>query len=173
MILQRAPAHRAAGVTGRGDQRVEVRVGGPASGRYRVVIFYPRDFTPVCPTEIAELTRRAREFAELGAEVVALSVDDLETHRRWIAEKLGEVAFPLAADPGGVIARSYGAFLEQEGVAARATFIVDPEGVVQYTACHNLAVGRSVSEILRVLEALRNGEPAPADWRPGTPTLGR
>ncbi|HET8540058.1 MAG TPA: peroxiredoxin [Anaeromyxobacter sp.] len=142
-------------------------------GRWLVLAFYPRDFTRVCPTEIRELSKRAREFAELGAAVVAASVDDLDTHRRWIAEVLGPIAVPLAADPTRENARAWGALLEREGVAARATFVVDPDGVMRHAAFYDLAVGRSISETLRVLEALRAGGPRPAEWRPGDPTLGK
>jgi alkyl hydroperoxide reductase subunit AhpC len=170
ILLQRAPDFKARAVEGRGEER-EVSLAALA-GRWVVLVFYPRDFTVVCPTEIRELSKRIREFRDLGAEVVALSVDGVERHREWITAQLGEVPFPLAADPTREIARAYGALLEAEGVAARATFVVDPRGVVQYAAFHNLAVGRSVSEILRVLEALRTGEKSPADWRPGQETLG-
>jgi alkyl hydroperoxide reductase subunit AhpC len=135
-----------------------------------VLFFYPRDFTRVCPTELRELSKRR---AELGAEVLALSVDDVETHRRWLSEALGELAFPLLADPGGAIARAYGALLEGEGVAARATFAIDPQGVIQYAAANNRKVGRSISELVRVLEALRTGDAVAAGWQPGQPTLGR
>lgn len=142
-------------------------------GRWVVLAFYPRDFTAVCPTEVRELSKRAGELEALGARVVAASVDDVETHRRWIAEVLGPVAVPLAADPGGENARAWGAFLEREGVAARATFVVDPAGVVRHASFNDLGVGRSISETLRVLEALRADVPVPAEWRPGEPTLGR
>lgn len=168
-ILEPAPAFRARALLPDG----EVRELSRPAGRWFVLVFYPRDFTRVCPTEVLELSKRARELAELGASVVAASVDDLETHRRWIAEKLGPLAIPLAADPTRENARAWGALLEREGVAARATFVVDPAGVVRYAAFHDPAVGRSVSEILRVLEALRTGEKSPAEWRPGEPTLGR
>lgn len=170
-VLDPAPELRAAGVRGRGDP-VEVRL-SDLRGRWAVVFFYPRDFTPVCPTELRELTRRVAEFRALDVELLALSVDDVATHRRWIAEALGEVPFPLLSDPGGAIARAWGALLEPQGVATRATFVVDPGGVIQQASFHNLAVGRSISELLRVIEALRTGDRAPADWRPGEPTLGR
>jgi alkyl hydroperoxide reductase subunit AhpC len=167
-ILDMAPDFKARGVRGRGEP-VEVSLAGLRGG-WVVLFFYPRDFTRVCPTEIRELSKRR---AELGAEVLALSVDDAATHRRWIAEALGEVSFPLLADPGGAVASAYGALLPGEGVAARATFVVDPAGVVQYAAAHSLNVGRSISELVRVLEALRTGEAVAAGWQPGQPTLGR
>lgn len=170
-LLEPAPAFAAPAVRGAGEP-VQVRLEA-LRGRWVVLFFYPRDFTTVCPTEITELSKRMPELRALSAEALALSVDDAETHRRWIAEVLGPVALPLVADADRAIARTYGALLEGPGVAARATFIVDPAGLVQYAAFHNLEVGRSISEILRVLEALRTGERAPAEWRPGQPTLGR
>jgi peroxiredoxin 2/4 len=173
IILDPAPDFRAAAAIGPSPGEVREVALGDYAGRWLVLVFYPRDFTPVCPTELLELSRRARELSELRAEVLAVSVDDVPTHQRWLREVLGPIAFPLAADPAGAMSRAYGAFLDRAGVAARATVIVDPEGVVQYAAFHNLEVGRSPSEILRVLEALRTRERVPAEWRRGEPTLGR
>jgi len=167
-ILDVAPDFKAFGVRGRGEP-VETSLSGLRGG-WVLLFFYPHDFTRVCPTEIRELSKRR---AELGAEVLACSVDDAATHRRWIAEVLGEVGFPLLADPGGAIARTYGALLEGEGVAARASFAIDPQGVIQYAAVHNLNVGRSISELVRVMEALRIGDAVAVGWQPGQPTLGR
>jgi alkyl hydroperoxide reductase subunit AhpC len=141
-------------------------------GRTVVLAFYPRDFTTVCPTEVLELSKRARELRALGAEVVALSVDGVETHRRWVAEVLGPLQIPLAEDAGGAHARAFGVWMERDGMAARATIVVDPEGVVRHAACYDLSVGRSVSETLRVIEALRTRENVPAEWIRGAPTLG-
>jgi len=170
ILLERAPAFKAWAVMPDGGVR-DLAL-SDFGGRWLVLAFYPRDFTRVCPTEIRELSKRAREFADLGASAVAVSVDDVETHRRWIAEALGPIAIPLAADPSRENARAWGALLEREGVAARATFVVDPAGVVRHASFYDPAVGRSVSELLRVLEALRAGAPIPAEWRPGEPTLG-
>lgn len=145
------------------------------AGRWLVLAFYPRDFSEICPTEVLELSKRAPELAALGASVVALSVDDVETHRRWIAEKLGPIAVPLAEDPTREISRAYGALLEREGFAARATFVVDPEGVVRHASFGDPAVARSISEILRVLEALRARRqvPGPLEGPAGGRTPGR
>lgn len=170
-LLEPAPDFTAPAVRGAGGAE-EARLAA-LRGRWVVLLFYPRDFTTVCPTEILELSKRMPELRALDAEALAISVDDLETHRRWISEVLGPVALPLVADPDRAIARAYGALLEGEGVATRATFVVDPTGLLQYAAFHNLKVGRSISELIRVIEALRTGERAPAEWRPGEPTLGR
>jgi alkyl hydroperoxide reductase subunit AhpC len=165
-----APDFAAPAVRGDG-QEIVARL-SDHRGRWLVLLFYPRDFTPVCPTEVRELSRRMPELGALGADALAVSVDDLPTHRRWIAEVLGSLAFPLVSDPGRQLVRAYGALLEPEGVAARATFVVDPEGAVRYAAFHDQQVGRSISEIIRVVEALRTGRKAPAEWHPGQPTLG-
>ena len=170
-ILEQAPTFTAPAVRGAGE-RIEVSLAA-LRGRWVLLLFYPRDFTRVCPTEVTELSKRMPELRALGAEALAISVDDVETHARWIADVLGPVAVPLVADPDGAIARAYGAFLPGPAVATRATFIVDPDGLVQYAAFHNLQVGRSISELLRILEALRTGDRAPAEWQPGQPTLGR
>lgn len=169
-LLEPAPGFRARAIMPDGEAR-DLAL-SDFRGRWLVLAFYPRDFTQVCPTEIRELSKRARELAALGADVVAVSVDDLDTHRRWIAEVLGPIAVPLAADPSKENARAWGALLEPQGVAARATFVVDPAGRLRHAAYYDLAVGRSISETLRVIEALRAGRPSPAEWRPGEPMLG-
>jgi peroxiredoxin 2/4 len=168
-LLEPAPAFEVRAVGPEGNEQ-HLTLDGYA-GRWLVLFFYPRDFTKVCPTEVIEFSKRSGEFRALGSELLGVSADALDTHRRWIAEVLGPIAYPLAADPGGRVAKAYGAWLEREQVAARATFVIDPKSVVQYAAFHNLAVGRSPSEVLRVLEALRTGLPSPAEWRAGEPTL--
>jgi alkyl hydroperoxide reductase subunit AhpC len=170
-VLDKAPRFKATAVVRKGD--FEALDLADFEGSWVVLFFYPADFTTVCPTELLELSRRAKEFAALNAEIVALSTDSKHAHRAWIAMDLGELAYPLVADPKKEIARAYGALLEQEGVATRATFLVDPLGVIQYAAFHPPAVGRSVSELLRVLEALQTGANVPVEWTPGKPTLGK
>jgi peroxiredoxin (alkyl hydroperoxide reductase subunit C) len=142
-------------------------------GKWVVLFFYPLDFTFVCPTEILEFSKRSREFEALGAKVLGCSVDSVHSHKAWIEHGLGELAIPLVSDITRRIARDYGALLEDRGFATRATYVIDPEGVVQYACFHNTAIGRSVSETLRVLEALQTGENCPVDWRHGARTLGR
>jgi alkyl hydroperoxide reductase subunit AhpC len=142
-------------------------------GRWVVLFFYPLDFTFVCPTEILEFSKRAREFEAMNASVLGCSVDSQYSHKAWIEHGLGELAIPLVSDITKRISRDYGALLEDKGIATRATYVIDPQGIVQYACFHNTAIGRSVSETLRVLEALQTGEKCPVDWRPGARTLGR
>jgi alkyl hydroperoxide reductase subunit AhpC len=169
-VLEKAPHFKATAVVGKGEfQPLDL---ADFEGSWVVLFFYPADFTTVCPTELLELSRRAKEFAAINAEIIGISTDSKHAHRAWINMDLGELAFPLAADPKREIARAYGALLEHEGIATRATFLIDPKGVVQYASSHPPAVGRSISEILRVLEALQTGQNVPVDWSPGKPTLG-
>ena len=139
-------------------------------GRWVVLFFYPADFTFVCPTEIRGFQARRAEFAQRDCAILAVSVDDVESHRAWAAE-LGGVAFPLLSDPARETARAYEVLNEADGRAFRATFVVGPEGRLAYFVVSPMNVGRSVDETLRVLEALQTGRLCPADWRPGDPTL--
>ncbi len=170
-VYEKAPEFTAPAVTGKGEF-TEVRLSA-LRGKWVVLFFYPLDFTFVCPTEILEFSKRSGEFERLGAQVVGCSIDSQYAHRAWIEHGLGELSIPLVADVTKRIARDYGALLEDKGIATRATYVIDPEGVVQYAAYHNTAIGRSVSETLRVLEALQTGEKCPVEWRPGAKTLGR
>jgi peroxiredoxin 2/4 len=140
-------------------------------GRWVVLVFYPADFTFVCPTEILAFSQCADEFAAEEADVIGISTDSVHCHQAWQEFALGRLAFPLAADVTLSVSRDYGVLIEAEGVARRALFIVDPEGVVRYEVVHDANVGRSVSEALRVLQALRAEACVPANWHPGDPTL--
>lgn len=170
-VLEKAPRFKATAVVRKGE--FEPFDLADYEGSWVVLAFYPADFTVVCPTELLELSRRAREFGALNAEIVAISTDSKHAHRAWISMDLGELAFPLVADPKKEISRAYGALVEQEGVAARATYLIDPAGVIQFASIHPPAVGRSVSEILRVLEGLQTGDNVPVEWTRGKPTLGK
>lgn len=145
-------------------------------GKWLVLFFYPADFTFVCPTEVTALSDRYQEFAELNAEILGVSTDSVYSHRAWIETPrkkngVGPLNFPVAADITKEVARDYGVLVEEEGVALRGLFIIDPDGILQYAAIHNLNIGRSVDETLRVLQALQTGGLCPADWRPGQKTL--
>jgi alkyl hydroperoxide reductase subunit AhpC len=139
-------------------------------GRWVVLFFYPADFTFVCPTEIRGFHARHAEFAARNCQILAVSVDDIESHRAWAAE-LGGVGFPLLSDPGREAARAYEILDETDARAFRATFVIGPEGRVGYLVVSPMNVGRSVDETLRVLDALQTGRLCPADWRAGDPTL--
>lgn len=130
-----------------------------------VLFFYPKDFSFVCPTEVTGFQRMRPDFEAEKTQIVGVSCDSVQTHLEWMRE-LGGIDYPLVADEGGKLARSYGAFNEREGVALRATFILDAKRQVLYSVASNANVGRSVHETLRVVRALRSGRMCPADWQP-------
>ena len=136
-------------------------------GRWLVLFFYPLDFTFVCPTEIVQFRENLSKFKEADADVVGVSVDSVYSHARWIKDDLGNLGYPLIGDITKSMARDYGVLLEDKGIATRGTFIVDPEGIIQYMGIHNLDVGRDANEILRVLSGLKSGELCSAGWKPG------
>ncbi len=138
-------------------------------GRWLVLVFYPSDFSLVCPTELVGLSQRFDEFAEQDCDLLGISCDSVESHERWIATPLargglGGLSFPLASDLDGLVARAYRTFQEHKQVAVRGLFIIDPDGLVQYQVVHNLSVGRRSQEVLRVLSALQSGGLCREDW---------
>ncbi|MEX2163329.1 MAG: peroxiredoxin [Sulfuricaulis sp.] len=142
-----------------------------ARGQWLVLFFYPADFTFVCPTEVTGFSRMAGDFSREKALIYGVSVDSVESHRSW-AEELGGIAYPLLSDTEKKVTRAYQVLHPKDGVAIRATYIIDPEGIIQYSAASNMNVGRSVEETLRVLRAACTGRLCPADWKPGGPTGG-
>ncbi len=143
-------------------------------GKWLVFFFYPADFTFVCPTEIKGFNSALEKFKELGAEVIGVSTDSKWSHLAWIKRgDLGDLKFPLLADFNKTTARNYGVLEDEAGVALRGLFIIDPNGILQYQVVHNLDVGRSVDETIRVLEALQTGSLCPLGWKPGEKTLDR
>jgi peroxiredoxin (alkyl hydroperoxide reductase subunit C) len=138
-----------------------------------VLFFYPRDFTFVCPTEIQAFARLHVQFTAEQAVVLAASTDSYHCHKAWYEtdQRLREVAYPVLADTAHVLSHAFGV-LADDGAARRATFIVDPFGVVRHLQVNDLDVGRNVEETLRLLRALRTGERCPASWMPGETTLG-
>nr|YP_009541846.1 thiol-specific antioxidant protein [Neogoniolithon spectabile]AYR06055.1 thiol-specific antioxidant protein [Neogoniolithon spectabile] len=149
-------------------------------GRYVVLFFYPLDFTFVCPTEITAFSDIYPEFTCLNTEVLGVSVDSEYAHLAWLQTErshggLGDLSYPLISDLTKQISQAYNV-LTDEGKALRGLFIIDPEGVIQYSVINNLNFGRSVSETLRVLKAiqyvqLHPDEVCPANWQPGDPTI--
>ncbi|MEW9672655.1 peroxiredoxin [Ammoniphilus sp. 3BR4] len=145
-------------------------------GKWLVLFFYPLDFTFVCPTEITALSDAAQEFAELDTEILGVSTDSKFSHRAWInmsreENGLGKLNFPLASDITKKVAQDYGVLIEEEGIALRGLFIIDPEGELKYQVVNHNDIGRSVDETLRVLQAIQSGGLCPANWKPGDQTL--
>ncbi len=142
-------------------------------GKWKVIFFWPMDFTFVCPTEIAEFGRRLPEFHAREAEVLGVSTDTHYVHLAWRTHEplLRDVPFPMLADTQRALAGALGVLHPTEGVALRATFIVDPAGTIRHTSVNDLAVGRNVDEVLRILDALQTGGLCPCNWEKGDPTL--
>lgn len=144
--------------------------------KWTVLFFYPMDFTFVCPTEITAMSDRNDEFEDLDAQIIGVSTDTVHTHLAWIntdrtQNGLGQLNYPLAADTNHKVARDFGVLIEDEGIALRGLFIINPEGELQYQVVHHNNIGRDVDEVLRVLQALQTGGLCPANWRPGQATL--
>jgi peroxiredoxin (alkyl hydroperoxide reductase subunit C) len=131
-----------------------------------VLFFYPRDFSFICPTEVTGFNKALSSFAAENTSVLGASVDSVDSHRRWAAE-LGGIGYPLLADEGGKLARTYGVFDDKEQVAMRATFLLDQKRTVVFSLACPINIGRSVNEILRIAQAYRSGRLCPADWTPG------
>jgi lipoyl-dependent peroxiredoxin subunit C len=142
-------------------------------GKWRVVFFWPKDFTFVCPTEIAEFGKLNREFTERDAQVLGASTDSEFVHLAWRSQKdeLKKLPFPMLADVKRELTQKLGILDPSEGVAQRATYIVDPDGVIRFVMVTDLNVGRNVKEVLRVLDALQTDELCPCNWEKGKPTL--
>jgi alkyl hydroperoxide reductase subunit AhpC len=140
-----------------------------AKNKWLVLFFYPADFTFICPTEVTGFSKASQDFAAEECVVLGVCVDSIDSHHSW-AEELGGLACPLLADEAKAVSQAYGVLDEKEGVALRATFIINPAGVICYQVVSHVNVGRSVEETLRVLKALRTERLCPSDWRPGEPT---
>ena len=141
--------------------------------KWKIVFFWPMDFTFVCPTEIAEFGRRTAEFRARGAEVLGASTDTHYVHLAWRTHEpmLRDLPFPMLADTQRALTTALGVLHPTEGVALRATFIVDPAGMIRHVSVNDLAVGRSVDETLRVLAALQTGGLTACNWKPGDANL--
>lgn len=141
------------------------------AGKWRVFFFYPKDFTFVCPTELAEFGKQHGEFAERGALVFGGSTDNEYSHLAWRTshEDLKDLPYPLLA--ANKLARDLGILDPKEDVCYRATFIVDPDGIIQWVSVNNLSCGRSVPEILRAIDSLQSGGLCPCNWKKGEATL--
>ncbi len=149
-------------------------------GKYVVFFFYPLDFTFVCPTELHAFQEKLKEFEKRGAQVVGCSVDSWFSHAAWLnmpKEKGGicGVTYPIVSDITKSIARDFGVLKEEDGIAYRGLFLLDQQGIVRHQLVNDLPLGRSVDEVLRILDALifyeQHGEVCPANWKPGSKAM--
>lgn len=179
-VQKEAPNFKAQAVKGREFVDIEL---SQFRGKYVVLFFYPLDFTFVCPTEIIAFDEQLEEFQKRNTEVLAVSVDSAFSHLAWQKTPrdkggLGDVRYPLVADITKQISEDYGVLLHEgddAGVALRGLFLVDKEGILQHVTINNLPLGRNVSEVLRMIDALqyfeKHGEVCPANWQEGSDTI--
>lgn len=168
------------------DLQVEAFVNGETKkvslrgfkGKWLVMLFYPADFSFVCPTELEDAAEHYAEFKKNNAEIVSVSTDTVYVHKAWhdTSPAIKKVGYPMIADPSGKLCRLFGTYLENEGLSLRASFIIDPDGVVKAFEMHDNSIGRNISEILRKLQASafvreNKGMVCPANWAPGKKTL--
>ena len=147
-------------------------------GKWSVVVFYPADFTFVCPTELGDLADQYAEFQKLGVEVYGVSTDTHFTHKAWhdTSDTIGKIQYPMLADPTLAISRNFDVLIEEEGLALRGTFVINPEGQIKLCEIHDNGIGRDAKELLRKVQAAQYiaahpGEVCPAKWTPGAETL--
>ncbi|HEY3142634.1 MAG TPA: peroxiredoxin [Acidimicrobiales bacterium] len=173
-VGDRFPAFELTGVVSSDPGEAFRTIGnGDYEGRWLVVFAWPKDFTFVCPTEIGAFGDLTERFRDAGADVMGVSTDNEYVHLAWRQQHplLGKLPFPMLADIRRDLCQRLGILSHSEGVALRATFIVDPEGTIRHVTVNDLDVGRDPNETLRVLEALQTGELTPCAWTPGQPTL--
>ena len=177
LVGNKAPAWNADAVVGTDFKNLS---SDDYKGKWKVLFFYPLDFTFVCPTEIVAFSNAVDKFKSLNAEVIACSIDSKFSHLAWTKQPrseggLGGVNFPILADTTKKIAQDYGVLLEGAGIALRGLFIIDDNDVVQHSTINNLPVGRNVDEALRLVEAYQftaqHGEVCPAGWNSGDDSM--
>lgn len=147
-------------------------------GKWLVMFFYPADFTFVCPTEIEDMADHYAQLQEMNVEVMSVSTDTAFSHKAWHdqSEAVGKVKFPMAADPTGMLSRACGVYIEEEGLALRGTFIIDPEGILKAYEVNDNSIGRNAAETVRKVQAAQfvaehGDKVCPAKWTPGEDTL--
>lgn len=147
-------------------------------GKWLVLLFYPADFTFICPTELEEAAEHYEEFKRSGAEIISVSTDTVFAHKAWhdVSPAIKKIKYPMAADPTGKLCREFGVYIEEEGLSLRGSFIIDPDGILKACEIHDNSIGRSAAEILRKLQAAKfvrdnKGQVCPASWKPGGKTL--
>ena len=147
-------------------------------GKWVVLVFYPADFTFICPTELTQLADMYQEFVKEGAEILSVSTDTVFVHKAWHDNSplIKKISYPMLADPTGKVCKQFGTYIEGEGLSLRGSFIIDPEGILKAGELHDNSIGRSADELLRKLQAAKfvsehGGEVCPANWKPGEKTL--
>lgn len=147
-------------------------------GKWMIFLFYPADFTFICPTELAEMADHYDEVKKLGCEVLSVSVDTAFVHKAWhdASPSIKKIHYPMLADPSGQMCKAFGTYIDGDGLSVRGTFIVNPEGVVKSIELHDNSIGRNSKEIIRKLKAAKfvaehDGFVCPASWEPGKETL--
>ena len=147
-------------------------------GKWVVLVFYPADFTFVCPTELGSLADKHEEFKQLGAEILSISTDTVFVHKAWWdnSDTIKKIKYPMVADPTGKICRAYGTYISEEGLSLRGTFLINPEGILKAWELHDNSIGRSSSELMRKIKAAKfvsehGDQVCPANWEPGKDTL--
>jgi peroxiredoxin (alkyl hydroperoxide reductase subunit C) len=147
-------------------------------GKWLILLFYPADFTFVCPTELEDAALHYDEFKKLNAEIISVSTDTAFVHKAWHdhSESIKKIQYPMAADPHGRMSRAFGTYVEDDGLSIRASFIIDPDRNLIFYEMHSNNIGRNIKEILRKLQAAiftreNPGQVCPARWEPGKKTL--
>lgn len=176
LVTRQAPDFTVPAVLGNGEIVGQYNFGKATKGKYALVFFYPLDFTFVCPSELIALDHAMSEFKARNVEVVSVSIDSQFTHNAWRNTPVGKggigaVKYTMVADVAHTIARSYGVEHPDAGVALRGAFIIDDKGIVRAELINDLPLGRSMPEILRLIDALqfteKHGEVCPANWKKG------
>lgn len=147
-------------------------------GKWAIFFFYPADFTFVCPTELEDLQDKYAKLKEMGVEVYSVSTDSHFVHKAWhdTSERIKKIEYPMLADPTGLLARAFGVMIEEDGMAYRGTFVVNPEGLVKIVEINDNNIGRNADELVRKVEAAQfvaahPGDVCPAKWKKGAETL--
>ncbi len=147
-------------------------------GNWAIFLFYPADFTFVCPTELEDMAEHYAQLQDLGVEVYSVSTDTHFSHKAWhdSSDAIGKIKFPMLGDPTGVITRGFDVMIEEAGLAERGTFLVDPDGLIKIADLTDGSIGRSAAEMVRKVQAAQyvranDGEVCPGSWQPGADTL--
>lgn len=170
LVGKKAPNFKMKAVTGNGEKFIDITL-DDYKDKWLVMFFYPLDFTFICPTEITGFSRYYQKFKDINAEILSVSIDSEYSHQAWIRNGLGEINFPMASDKTMKISSDYGVLLENEGISLRGLFIIDDKQTVCYSVIHDLNVGRSMDETLRVLKALQTKGLCSANWSEGDKTI--